>query len=206
MNLSPVNWLKNSGLSRAPASLSEATSLALNDVFAENLSLIAPPRPPKPPHLLETLRKRDKLVEPLTDDMYDFPRSHHIDPPISQPKTHRRHCYKNAPPGQIKLGDTITFKSKIEENETMESEYMDLTNPSHLSTDYTRLAFSDLTPPPINRMLKPKPSRHHSNTSSQFSPLALTTNSLIVDRSAKPFIYKQNRDFCNGKYLYLFIC
>lgn len=205
MNLPPVNWLKNPGISQDPASLSVATSLALNDMFSGNRSIIAPPRPPKPPHLLETLRKREKLAEPLTDDIYDFPRSHQIIPPISQPKSHRRHCYKNAPPGQIIIEDAITIKSKIEENETMELEYIDLTNSSHLPIANKSLIFSDRTPPPINRLLKPKPSRQISNTSSKLLPLALTTNPPIVDRSVKPLHLKQYRESSNGKYLYLYM-
>lgn len=167
-------------------------------------TLTAPPRPPKPSHLVDTSTKAEKLVEPLTvDETYDFPRSHQMTPPQAQPRSHRRHCYTNAAPGQVS-GNIFTYDFvedgglKVEEGKTAELESpSSLNSPSAIAN--VSSASLEQTPPAVNRQLKP--GRKFSDTSSELSPSTPLANPPIVNRRLKPMQIKKNQDSFNGKYI-----
>lgn len=175
----------------------------------------APPRPPKPSHLLETSTKPEKLVElPLTvDETYDFPRSHQMMQHLPQPKAQRKHRYINAAPGKVS-GNIFTYDfveddgSKVEEGKTG-----DLESPSSLnSPSITNASTASLeqTPPAVNRQLKP--GRKCSETSAELSPSTplanMSNNPPVVNRRLKPTQSKIYQDSVLGKYIIhvIFVC
>lgn len=199
-----VNWKTFPSASQSSPDI----PLAANKKFTKTLpegSLAAPPRPPKPTHLLETPTKPEKIVEPLTtDETYDFPRSHQMTPPPqAQSKILRKHCYSNAAPGQVS-GNYFTYDfvedsvPKIEEGKTAELESPNsLNSPSALGNCSTSL---EQTPPAVNRQLKPR--KKFSDTSAEISPLTPLTNPPVVNRRLKPTQIKKAQDSLSGKYIY----
>ncbi|CAG9858630.1 unnamed protein product [Phyllotreta striolata] len=177
-----------------------------------------PPRPPKtakaPPNSTLSLsstkvNKTDsevdisKPAEPqkiITDDMYDFPRSHHIE---SEATLKRKHCYNNAAPvpcadGTIFRYDispkpgtsTMVFRYDLEESQeeppspahshSSAPAYSNLPSPSLSST-------TQLMPPPlVNRELKPKRKLSDSHSISSNPEPPSPRNAPSVDRKLKP--------------------
>lgn len=202
-----VNWQTFPRLSQNSPDLPVTANRRFTKILSEtSLAAAAPPRPPKPSHLAETSSKTEKLVEPsIGDETYDFPRSHQMTPPLAQPRTHRRHCYTNAAPGQVS-GNIFTYDfvedggPKVEEDKTADSESLSsLNSPSAISN--ANLA----SPPPVvNRQLKP--GRKFSDTSAELSPLtplAPLANPPIVNRRLKPSQIKKNQELFNGKFDYV---
>lgn len=201
-----VNWQTFPRLSQNSPDLPVATNRRYTKILPEGT---APPRPPKPSHLLETSTKPEKLVElPLTvDETYDFPRSHQMMQHLTQPKAQqRKHCYTNAAPGQVS-GNIFTYDfveddgSKVEEGKTV-----DLESPSSLnSPSITNASTASLehTPPAVNRQLKP--GRKCSDTSAELSPSTplanMSNNPPIVNRRLKPIQNKINQESYLGKYI-----
>lgn len=199
-----VNWQTFPRVSENSPDLPIATNRRFTKVLPE-----APPRPPKPSHLLETSSKTEKVVEPSTiDETYDFPRSHQMSPPQAQPRTHRRHCYTNAAPGQVS-GNIFTYDfvddcgPKVEEGKSTELESPSFINsPSAIANAST--ASLEQTPPAVNRQLKP--GRKFSDTSAELSPLTPLANPPLVNRRLKPTTQiKRNQEPLFGKYPYLFM-
>ncbi|XP_060532257.1 GRB2-associated-binding protein 1 [Cylas formicarius] len=180
--------------------------------------ILPPPRPPKPPHITppcylnltlttkpskemeieEKLQKEQKII---TDDMYDFPRSHNIE---NESLKTRRHCYNNAAPVRCMDGtifrydvspkpstSTSVFRYDLEAMQAMEPSspahshtssnpaYSNLPSPSFIETPL-------MPPPAINRELKPrrKLSDSHSTGSNPEPPSP--RNAPSVDRKLKP--------------------
>ncbi|VVC45566.1 Hypothetical protein CINCED_3A021492 [Cinara cedri] len=205
-----VNWQTFPRLSQDSPDLPVAVNRRFTKILPEG-SLTAPPRPPKPSHLLETSAKTDKLVEPLTsDETYDFPRSHQMTPPQAQPRTQRRHCYTNAAPGQVS-GNIFTYDfvedgaPKVEEGKTAELESPNSINSPSAFVNASSASLEQ-TPPAVNRQLKPKPNRKFSDTSAELSPLPPLTNPPIVNRRLKPLQNKKNQDSFNGISSTLTLC
>lgn len=202
-----VNWQTFPRLSQNSPDLPVAANRRFTKILPE-----APPRPPKPSHLLELSTKIEKNDEPLIiDETYDFPRSHQMTPSQVQPKPHRRHCYTNAAPGQVS-GNIFTYDfvddsaTKVEEGKTSELESPSFINsPSAVVNAST--ASLEQTPPAVNRQLKP--GRKFSDTSAELSPLTPLANPPLVNRRLKPTTQiKKNQETLFGKYIYiyLFIC
>lgn len=200
-----VNWQTFPCLSQNSPDLPVAANKKLTKVISDG-SLAAPPRPPKPSHLVETSSsKTEKLVESSTgDETYDFPRSHQMTPPQAIPRTHRRHCYTNAAPGQVS-GNIFTYdfvegdEPKVEEGKTEELESpSSLNSPSAIAN--VSSASLEQTPPAVNRQLKP--GRKFSDTSAELSPMTPLANPPIVNRRLKPTQIKKNQDSLYGNYTY----
>lgn len=199
-----VNWQTFPRLSQNSPDLPIDASKRFTKILPEG-TFVAPPRPPKPSHLVDTSTKVEKLVESSTvDETYDFPRSHQMTPPQAQPRTHRRHCYTNAAPGQVS-GNIFTYDfvedgvPKTEEGKTAELE-----SPSSLNSPsgivHVSSASLEQTPPAVNRQLKP--GRKFSDTSSELSPSTPLANPPIVNRRLKPIqVNKKNQDSSYGKYI-----
>ncbi|XP_074032240.1 daughter of sevenless isoform X2 [Leptinotarsa decemlineata] len=178
----------------------------------------APPRPPKPVQTVaapcylnlnpskigieaeenDQKSNKENQQKVLTDDMYDFPRSHHIE---NEASLKRKHCYNNAAPvvcpeGTIFRYDispragtsTSVFRYDLEDTQdappspalshsSSTPAYSNLPSPS-----YTQL----MAPPMVNRELKPKRklSDSHSITSNPEPPSP--RNAPSVDRKLKP--------------------
>ncbi|CAI6365438.1 unnamed protein product [Macrosiphum euphorbiae] len=196
MSRPSVNWQTFPRLSQNSPDLPVAANRRFTKILPEGC-LTAPPRPPKPSHLIETSTKTDKIIEPLTgDETYDFPRSHQMTPPQAQPRTHRRHCYTNAAPGQVS-GNIFTYDfvedcgPKVEEGKTVELESPSFINsPSAIAN--VSSASLEQTPPAVNRQLKP--GRKFSDTSAELSPLTPLANPPIVNRRLKPTQIRKNQD------------
>ncbi|CAH1954033.1 unnamed protein product [Acanthoscelides obtectus] len=156
-----------------------------------------PPRPPKPPHILnltptktskdmeeETSKSKESQKKVLTDDMYDFPRSHHIE---SEATLHRKHCYNNAAPvsygeGTIFRYDIspkpststgMVFQYDLEATElVLQDEPASPATSAHSRTSsthaYSNLPSPQLMPPPaVNRELKPRRKLSDSQSSAE---------------------------------------
>ncbi|XP_050431846.1 protein daughter of sevenless [Adelges cooleyi] len=192
-----VNWQTFPRLSQNSPDLPIAANRRFTKVIPEG-QLAAPPRPPKPSHLLETSTKTDKSIEPMaSDETYDFPRSHQMTPPQAQPRTHRRHCYTNAAPGQVS-GNIFTYDfveedcgTKIEEGKTVESESPSSINSPSAIANISSASLVE-TPPAVNRQLKP--GRKFSDTSAELSPLTPLANPPIVNRRLKPTQIRKSTD------------
>ncbi|VVC30383.1 Pleckstrin homology domain,PH domain-like [Cinara cedri] len=189
-----INWLTHPKFSQNPSNLSKSPSF--NNILSTEYTLIPPPRPPKPAHLKETLGQKVKLDEPVNDNIYDFPRSHQITPPLWSAKAHYNHYYKNAPPGKINLENINTFHSKTGEDNTVRLENRSFTN-SPFAVSNTNLFLIEHTPPPVNRLLKPKPSENFCCNPNKCFPLAPFTNPPVVE-GVRNFQCKQNQESFSG--------
>ncbi|XP_056639103.1 GRB2-associated-binding protein 1 [Diorhabda sublineata] len=175
----------------------------------DNILRQPPPRPPKPTHISTSIPCSSTTVkEPevvpqqkvLTDDMYDFPRSHHVETETTTMK--KRHCYNNAAPSQCPEGiifrydispkaetSTAVFQYEIEDQEEPPSPahshsssaptYSNLPSPS-LSVNQTML------PPTVNRELKPKRKSSDSHSVASNPEPSSPRNVPSVDRKLKP--------------------
>lgn len=206
MSRPSVNWQTFPRLSQNSPDLPIVANKRFTKVIPEG-SLAAPPRPPKPSHLAETSTKTEKVVEPPTgDETYDFPRSHQMTPPQAQPRTHRRHCYTNAAPGQVS-GNIFTYDfvedgPKVEEGKTEELDSPNsLNSPSAIAN--VSSASLEQTPPAVNRQLKP--GRKFSDTSAELSPLTPLANPPIVNRRLKPTQIRKNQDSSYGNYIFIYM-
>ncbi|XP_050307822.1 protein daughter of sevenless [Anthonomus grandis grandis] len=186
---------------------------------------LPPPRPPKPPHITpppcylnlnSTPSKQEKDTEDktkigtqkiLTDDMYDFPRSHNVETETEKNTLQRRHCYNNAAP--TKCAEGIIFRYDISPKPSTSSvtsvfrydleamQDLEPSSPAHSHSSstpgYSNLPSPLLTesqlmlPPTVNRELKPKRklSDTHS-TSSNTEPPSPRTAAPSIDRKLKP--------------------
>ncbi|XP_050526686.1 protein daughter of sevenless isoform X2 [Daktulosphaira vitifoliae] len=191
-----VNWQTFPRLSQNSPDLPIAANRRFTKIGMDG-QLAAPPRPPKPSHLLETSIKSEKSFESTVgDETYDFPRSHQMSPPQAQPRAHRRHCYSNAAPGQV-TGNIFTYDfveengQKNEDGKNAESDSPCSTNsPSAIANISS--ASLEQTPPAINRQLKP--GRKFSDTSAELSPLTPLANPPIVNRRLKPTQIRKTTD------------
>ena len=139
----------------------------------------------------------------ITDDMYDFPRSHQIpEAETVRNMVLRRHCYNNAAPvkieGQIFRYD-ISPKPSTSSNHVFRYDGDDIVDepasPLSQSSSTTAdsnlpsplLADSQLMPPPVvNRDLKPKRKLSDSLSSSSNPEPSSPRNAPSVDRKLKP--------------------
>lgn len=185
-------------------------------------TLPAPPRPPKPPHMLpenpghnylnlDSATDGSKPTTPatpapstpataiITDETYDFPRSHQ--PGSSAPETgtsgpSSRHCYSNAAPSTV---DDRVFRYDFHEDEpssprsesSTTATYSNL--PSPLVRDASSSVPTTVAPPPpvVYRELKPgrKTSDSISIISNEHSPgpvLSVTEMSSAEHSPAEP--------------------
>ncbi|KAK9877670.1 hypothetical protein WA026_019341 [Henosepilachna vigintioctopunctata] len=187
----------------------------------------APPRPPKSVHVQQNSPNYLNLTLPssvnsadhkegaideekscansesqklLTDEMYDFPRSHQVESDTLKFSLNRRHCYNNAAPvrvdGQIFKYDISPKPStsqvfRYDMNETQDEPasphsqgssthaYSNL--PSPLLTD------TQLMPPPmVNRELKPKRKLSDSVSISSNNDPPSPRGAPSIDRKLKP--------------------
>ncbi|CAL7937043.1 unnamed protein product [Xylocopa violacea] len=144
--------------------------------------LPAPPRPPKPPHMLpenpghnylnlEGATESSKPTTPatpapstpataiVTDESYDFPRSHQ--PGVPEPNTIDKHFYSNAAPSNVE--DTRVFRYDFQEEEpsSPRSESSTTATYSNLPSPLIRDNLSSVPttmvqpPPTVYRELKP---------------------------------------------------
>lgn len=177
-------------------------------VVMDRAAPVAPPRPPKPSHLAEGHNYLNLDKEPpspvspphtevlvLSDETYDFPRSHQ-----AQAETRlealSRHCYLNAAPGQVN-GEVFRYDFRHEPPQAEEEPtsprsegsgsgsaiYSNLPSPL---TSQTTVTSGAPTPPAVNRCLKPgrKLSDSTSVKSMELSPSPGLPPS--VDRKLKP--------------------
>ncbi|XP_050509898.1 GRB2-associated-binding protein 1 isoform X1 [Diabrotica virgifera virgifera] len=177
-----------------------------------------PPRPPKPAHIAplpcylnltptKTIKdaenenvKSESQQPKLTDDMYDFPRSHHIE---TDATLKRRHCYNNAAPVPCPEGtifrydispkpttSTTVFRYDLEEGQDeppSPAHSHSSSAPAYSNLPSPSLSVTQLMPPPmVNRELKPKRklSDSHSISSNPEPPSPRSAPS--VDRKLKP--------------------
>jgi len=184
-----VNWSTFPSLSQNSPDLPVAANRRFTKILPDG-SLTAPPRPPKPSHLLENPTppmKTEKIVESSTvDETYDFPRSHQMTPTQSQSRTNR---YINTAPGQVP-GNIFVYEFEEDgmPKEVEEGKSAELESPSSINSPsvivYASSASLEQTPPAVNRQLKP--GRKFSDTSAELSPLAPMANPPIVNRRLKP--------------------
>jgi hypothetical protein len=202
-----VNWSTFPSLSQNSPDLPVAANRRFTKILPDG-SLTAPPRPPKPSHLLENPTppmKTEKIVESSTvDETYDFPRSHQMTPTQSQSRTNR---YINTAPGQVP-GNIFVYEFEEDgmPKEVEEGKSAELESPSSINSPsvivYASSASLEQTPPAVNRQLKP--GRKFSDTSAELSPLAPMANPPIVNRRLKPTTQiKKNQESFAGKYLYV---
>ncbi|XP_031339371.1 protein daughter of sevenless isoform X2 [Photinus pyralis] len=191
-----------------------------------------PPRPPKP--TLNNLGRAESSSKPsnetdvnivegsvavshlnsnikgISDEMYDFPRSHQIETNENLTNTLlRRHCYNNAAPGNIEgqiFRYDISPKPSTSTTQVFQYDNIDIPDEpaSPLSQSSSTAIHSNLPspllpsdaqlmpPPQINRRLKPK--RKLSDAVSITSSNEPSSPRLApsVDRSCKPVINTQN--------------
>lgn len=195
----PVNWQTfprpsdSSADGDAPPPSSTVTvSKRFTRNLDQNISQTAPPRPPKPLHLVasenvhnysnleDITAEGDEKTSGLSDEMYDFPRSHTLIDENDCPAPRPWHSYSNAAPGKVNgeffrydLDSTQQLTSQEEANSPHGSE-----SPSVYQ--YTNLP-SPAGPPVVNRGLKP--GRRDSSASNEPSPVAYAPS---VDRKLKP--------------------
>ncbi|CAH1370352.1 protein daughter of sevenless [Tenebrio molitor] len=186
-----------------------------------NNKVAAPPRPPKSVHVAPSTYINLNVQTPLinkyesgeeekkpptgvvTDDMYDFPRSHQMsEAEAVRNKLMRRHCYNNAAPvkieGQIFRYD-ISPKPSTSTNQIFKYDTDDVADEpaSPLSQSSSTTAYSNLPsplltesqlmPPPIvNRDLKPKRKLSDSLSSSSNPEPSSPRGAPSVDRKLKP--------------------
>lgn len=176
--------------------------------FTRNLDeeniLIAPPRPPKPSHLVTgennhnysniediTSNNVEKKSE-LNDEMYDFPRSHNLNGETVEgsefPVPQVRHCYSNAAPGKLN-GDVFRYDFASTAQLTQEepisppaSDSSSVPQYSNLPSPAVSLNTPPALPPVVNRGLKP--GRRDSSASNEASPVPVNPPS--IDRKLKP--------------------
>ncbi|XP_017784665.1 PREDICTED: GRB2-associated-binding protein 2 [Nicrophorus vespilloides] len=205
----------------------DSASQQLNNFRIPDVVPLAPPRPPKPSHIAipqtyhnlqcsKTIKSdgsksgthsksnsnSDQVVAPINDEMYDFPRSHHLEMTNDVRGTlSRRHCYNNAAPSSID-GHIFTYDASPKPStSTNIFQYGDdlVDEPaSPISQNSSTTAYSNLPspilldtplmpPPVVNRCLKPK--RKLSDTRSIASSTAEPPSprpAPCVDRKLKP--------------------
>nr|CAD7568582.1 unnamed protein product [Timema californicum] len=149
-----------------------------------SIALVAPPRPPKPLHLVES-PKAQHLLDPssrseptsphaVSDETYDFPRCHAH--PLS------RNCYSNAAPGQV-------FRYDFHDGDL----FLDPASP-HSESSSNIAIYSNLPSPlvvsqapAVHRCLKPgRKTSDSASLNSEPSPGGPFTAPPDVDRKLKP--------------------
>ncbi|RZC36124.1 daughter of sevenless [Asbolus verrucosus] len=192
------------------------TKCNMNNKGSTQEKVTAPPRPPKSAHMAPSSyinlnvqpvnNKNDQEDEKkpvLTDDMYDFPRSHQMtESEAVRNMLQKRHCYNNAAPvkieGQVFLYD-ISPKPSTSTNQIFTYEVDDIQDEpaSPLSQTSSTTAYSNLPspllinsqplPPPIvNRDLKPKRKLSDTLSSSSNPEPSSPRSAPSVDRKLKP--------------------
>lgn len=192
-----VNWetfprLSNSSADGEPPRA--CTTVTIGKRFTKNLEdvilPIAPPRPPKPSHLvsdshsysnIEDFCNGDDRKAGVNDEMYDFPRSHNMtneNVKSGSPVPQARHCYSNAAPERMN-GNIFRYDFNTTSQITNQG-LEDSNSPAALESP-SRVVYSNLPspaslntppadrPPLVNRDLKP--GRKDSNASNEASPL-----------------------------------
>ncbi|XP_044748247.1 protein daughter of sevenless [Coccinella septempunctata] len=183
----------------------------------------APPRPPKPTNVVlqnspnylnlslppssdqkdpttgevTTNNESQKIV---TDEMYDFPRSHHVETDTLRHSFTRRHCYNNAAPvrldGQIFKYDISPKPStsqvfRYDLNDTQEEpaspHSQGSSTPAYSNLPSPLLTETQLMPPPIvHRELKPKRKLSDSLSICSMNEPPSPRSAPSVDRKLKP--------------------
>ncbi|XP_026287392.1 GRB2-associated-binding protein 1 [Frankliniella occidentalis] len=157
----------------------------------------------------------------VTDDMYDFPRSHQYADTLdnTRPLVMNRHCYTNAAPAQVN-GDGTVFRydfqqtdgqmpvnsvnvSGLQDDEptSPRSESSSVTS----ATQYSNLPSPHIlpsggipTPPAVDRGLKPRRKTSDSAASNEPSPSPLSQHGVgppSVDRKLKPRSHTNDTSF-----------
>lgn len=164
-NKPSVNW--DTFPHPSDSSLEESSKPSFNSGIRKYKKPIAPPRPPKPQHLQshdisdshtylnidEPSPKEVNKAEHIVNDMYDFPRSHHVNGDgdlDSAPPT--RHCYSNAAPTNdcfFRYDFPVLPLSGDDPNsphsDVSSAQYSNVSSPMYSSY-----------PPVVNRELKPR--------------------------------------------------
>lgn len=210
--------------SNSSADLEPVPTQKFTRVVENSKQNFPPPRPPKPPHIspppcyLNLTPAPTKLNKEnddskatgqkiITDDMYDFPRSHNLDNEQGKGTLQWKHCYNNAAP--VKCPDGTVFRYDISPKPTTSSvtsvfrydleatQELEPSSPAHSHSSSTPaysnlpsplVAETQLIPPPaVNRDLKPKRklSDTHSNCSNT-EPPSPRNAAPTVDRKLKP--------------------
>lgn len=193
-----------------------------------------PPRPPKPTLNNFNLSKAEPSTKPsnetdvniiddsvvvppvnsnikvLSDEMYDFPRSHQIETNEALTNTlFRRHCYNNAAPGSVEgqiFRYDISPKPSTSSTQVFQYDNIDIPDEpaSPLSQSSSTAIHSNLPspllppdtqlmpPPQINRSLKPKRKLSDSVSITSSNEPSSPRLAPSVDRSCKPLINMQN--------------
>lgn len=223
-NTSDLNTSRNNRPSDSSADVDIVATQKFTKSNGDNKAVVAPPpRPPKPMHKTpapcylnltpsKTSKETEENEQPkttkesqkiLTDDMYDFPRSHFVESDGTLRKG--RNCYNNAVPVNCVEGtifrydvspkpgtstSTTIFKYDVDEGQDEPS------SPAHSHSSSTAVYSNlpsplycdgQLMPPPVvNRDLKPKRklSDSHSISSNPEPPSPRIAPS--VDRKLKP--------------------
>ncbi|XP_019881614.1 GRB2-associated-binding protein 1 isoform X2 [Aethina tumida] len=189
---------------------------------AKSGAVIAPPRPPKPAHITpntqpcylnlnvtptksstnneeESKPTKDLGRVVVSDEMYDFPRSHNIETETTLRGTsQRRHCYSNAAPANV---EGTVFRYDMAPGETTPSLHVDDDEPNspHSQTS-SRSAYSNLPspllvgeqtgqlmpPPAVDRGLKPKRKLSDTHSIGSVQEPASPRGAPSVDRKLKP--------------------
>ncbi|XP_066145355.1 protein daughter of sevenless [Euwallacea fornicatus] len=197
-------------------------SIELEESRKDN-HLPAPPRPPKPSHIgslpqtgylnlapVPVKTREEKLksivgLKVISDDMYDFPRSHNVDTLESKGGLQqRRHCYNNAAPTKCPEGTIFRYDespkattSSMFKYDPESTQEFEPSSPAHSHSSSTP-AYSNLPsplladvqmmpPPSVNRDLKPRRKKSDSlSTSSTAEPPSPRIAAPSVDRKLKP--------------------
>lgn len=180
-NRPSVNW--ETFPHPSDSSLEDTTKPSFNPGIRKYKKPVAPPRPPKPHHLLvhdtsnshtylnieDSSPKEVQRTEHVVNDMYDFPRSHQLNgefelDPVPAP---RRHCYSNAAPSNdcfFRYDFPVSLSGddpNSPQSDVSSAHYSNVSSPVYSAN-----------PPVVNRDLKPgrKPSDSVSNEPSPHQP------------------------------------
>ncbi|XP_046665889.1 GRB2-associated-binding protein 1 isoform X1 [Homalodisca vitripennis] len=168
---------------------------------------VAPPRPPKPSHLVTNDNNHsysnieefsngvdEKKTDGVNDETYDFPRSHNLTNESEwseYPVPQARHCYSNAAPGRVNgdvfrydFASTAQLSGQVEASSPAASDSSSVALYSNLPSPAISLTTPPAAPPVVNRGLKP--GRKDSIASNEPSPVALPSHPPSIDRKLKP--------------------
>ncbi|KAF5272571.1 hypothetical protein FQR65_LT04910 [Abscondita terminalis] len=221
------DWVHNTSAENPTRSLNPSNSSMTEPLLSDSCNRIAlddvgkpldpPPRPPKPaPNYFNLsqieISNKSRYAHGISDETYDFPRSHQLDNTENISNTlHRKHCYNNAAPVIIE-GEFFRYdiSPKPSTSTTQVFQYDDVEMPNEpasplsQASSTTTAMYSNLPspllpsdtqlmpPPQINRSLKPKRKLSDSVSITSSNEPSSPRPAPCVDRTCKPAINVQS--------------